>query len=260
MQDVDTKEGHLLVRTECGRLFGWFSAGKLVHDFAASSPAQGSGWNSNFGNNWPSHVTPVDHTASSVDGMASDGRQLFVWGRLHNRFGMDNRLPFVLEPTGASLQLLELLLSRCCSQLDPQSQWPPTQDVECIAVTSLNLVRLQLQAISADEASSSGDLGLQSTSQLLGRLKSHVVSLACGAKALGAVQTAAQATLQQSCGLLLPTAHERAAALASLLKREDCDDGTDSGRKFMTDLLVCSLMADGGLQDALQASLLGQYR
>lgn len=41
--------------------------------------------------------------------------------------------------------MLEQLLERVCVHLDPQSDWPPPQDVECIAVASLNLLRLQVR-------------------------------------------------------------------------------------------------------------------
>lgn len=40
--------------------------------------------------------------------------------------------------------MLEQLLDRCFILLDPQSDWPPSQDVECISVASLNLLRLQV--------------------------------------------------------------------------------------------------------------------
>lgn len=56
---------------------------------------------------------------------------------------------------------------------------------------------------------------------VLQRLKNHVVALAGGNPNLGAVQVAAQATLQLAWSLLLPTAQERATALATLLQRDD---------------------------------------
>merc|ERR1711911_454875 len=47
----------------------------------------------------------------------------------------------------------------------------------------------------------------------------------------------------QAWSLLLPTAEERATALAALLQRGDGDHGS-SGRRFMADLLVTCLMAE----------------
>ncbi len=76
--------------------------------------------------------------------------------------------------------------------------------------------------------------------------------------------------------ILLPTADERARALSALLptsqqqQRQQAEAGLTnsnnnslseaavaacSGRKFMTDLLVSSLMADGGLRAALKAAI-----
>lgn len=49
-----------------------------------------------------------------------------------------------MEPTTATLEMLEKLLDRVCVHLDPQSDWPPPQDIECIAFSSLNLLRLQV--------------------------------------------------------------------------------------------------------------------
>ncbi len=77
-----------------------------------------------------------------------------VWSIMNDeltvRVGADgDRLPYVLEPTGPTLALLEQLLSRCCAQMDPQSDWPPPQDLECMAVASLNLLYLQLQVSNA---------------------------------------------------------------------------------------------------------------
>ncbi len=63
----------------------------------------------------------------------------------------------------------------------------------------------------------------------------------------------------QAWSLLLPTAEERATALAALLQRGDGDHGS-SGRRFMADLLVTCLMADGGLEAALEASLLAEAK
>ncbi|XP_046453251.1 E3 ubiquitin-protein ligase HERC2-like isoform X2 [Daphnia pulex] len=73
---------------------------------------------------------------------------------------------------------------------------------------------------------------------------------------LGAVQDTAQAFLQLAWSLLLPTASERASALPTLLQRDDEYDSC--GGRFMADLLVISMMADGGLQAAFEASLLAE--
>ena len=129
-----------------------------------------------------------------------------------------------------------------------------------MAVASLKLLLLQSQSI-LHHGPSGTDIGVHSASVLFKRLKGHVISLACGSPVLGGVQTAAQATLQQAWRLLLPAPQERATALhnlllAALLQRgEECGA---NGRRFMADLLVTSLMAAGGLEAALEASLLAE--
>ena len=102
-----------------------------------------------------------------------------------------------------------------------------------------------------------------------------MIALATGNPALGPIQIAAQQALQHAWSLLLPTAKERASALTTLLHRGD-EYGTSKtdlnlviknfiilfcdflgGGRFMADLLVTSLMADGGLEFALEQSLSG---
>ena len=133
-----------------------------------------------------------------------------------------------------------------------------------------------------DQFSLNVTTGIGCSSLLFQRLKNHVIALATGNPALGSVQIAAQAALQQAWCLLLPTAKERTSALATLLHR-DGEYGTSmiisnsfvdikfklssslniialisiEGGRFMADLLVTSLMADGGLEIALEQSILG---
>ena len=62
--------------------------------------------------------------------------------------------------------------------------------------------------------------------------------------------------------ILLPTPDERARALSGLLPNSnDPNSGNGcipTGKRFMTDLLVSSLMADGGLETALMAAIKGK--
>lgn len=80
------------------------------------------------------------------------------------------------------------------------------------------------------------------------------------------------ATLQVGWSILIPTAEERARALSTLLPNssaaaaaptaapEDSATAFSPGRRFMTDLLVSSLMADGGLEAALVAAIKVEVR
>ena len=76
-------------------------------------------------------------------------------------------------------------------------------------------------------------------------------------------QDSAQKLLETSWTILLPTPDERARALSSLLPGQSAaaagvaaDTAVSAGSRFMTDLLVTSLMADGGLKISLQAEML----
>lgn len=74
---------------------------------------------------------------------------------------------------------------------------------------------------------------------------------------LKTMQDAAQKTLKIGWSILLPTAAERAQTLTSLLPagHESSGNTTTPGHRFMTDLLVGSLMAEGGLQIALKQAI-----
>lgn len=119
-------------------------------------------------------------------------------------------------------------------------------------------------------------VGLNTGSKLLNSLKSRVVYLSSATGVLLTVQQAAQAALQVGWSVLLPTANERAQTLSSLLpstgkyrQAKQVFLPSDSilvfkglqpssvshGHRFMTDLLVWSLMADGGLETALYEAL-----
>ena len=72
---------------------------------------------------------------------------------------------------------------------------------------------------------------------------------------LETVQRCAQECLRVGWSVLIPTADERARALSTLLPSAADTNAFNSGRKFMADLLVSSLMADGGLESALAAAI-----
>ncbi|KAG8235158.1 hypothetical protein J437_LFUL015198, partial [Ladona fulva] len=184
------------------------------------------------------------------------------------------RIPFVLDiTTDRTFIFLDQLLARACEGLGTNINWPPPpQDKECLAVASLNLLRLQLHSIIVNGDASS--VGLGPGSQILSSLRQRVMDLAVGgsgagltptddtfvsgkAFGVGKVQLAAQATLQTGWSILLPTAEERAHKLSSLLAlTAGCDQSNISpGLCFMTDLLVSSLMVDGGLEMALKAAI-----
>lgn len=101
-------------------------------------------------------------------------------------------------------------------------------------------------------------VGLNPGSSLLTSIRQQVMSLASKNGVVVTIQSTAQATLQTGWAVLLPTADERAKTLSSLLPNTGTDPASiSSGQRFMTDLLVSSLMVDEGLEIALKAAIKG---
>lgn len=44
----------------------------------------------------------------------------------------------------STFEQLDELLGEVCVEMDGQSEWPPPQDKECLAVAGLNLLNLQV--------------------------------------------------------------------------------------------------------------------
>ena len=57
------------------------------------------------------------------------------------------RIPFVLDVCEETFRLIDQLLTEVWEGLDGRRDWPPKQEQECIAVSCLNLLKLQLHAI-----------------------------------------------------------------------------------------------------------------
>lgn len=61
-------------------------------------------------------------------------------------------LPYILEPSKETFGLLEQLLARCNNHLEAAPERLPTQDIECIAVSSLNLLQFQVSILSSSRS------------------------------------------------------------------------------------------------------------
>lgn len=162
------------------------------------------------------------------------------------------RIPFVVDLSEQTFRLLDQLLSCVCGNISTSSTavtsanetHPPNQEAECIAVASLNLMCLQFHAMICNNISPK-KVGL--TGARLKSIKSRILQLSGGNSILKTIQEAAQSALQVGWSILLPTPSERAQTLTSLLP----DPLQASAHRFMTDLLVGSIMAEGGLETAL---------
>ena len=75
-------------------------------------------------------------------------KQTFIWvAPAGNGPSLNKRLPFVLDVCEETFHLIDQLLAEVWEGLDGRRDWPPKQAQECIAVSCLNLLKLQLHAI-----------------------------------------------------------------------------------------------------------------
>lgn len=149
---------------------------------------------------------------------------------------LGTQLPFCLDVCQETFEQLDLLLKIVCHNLKGTSYPPPRQEDECMAIATLNLLRLQFRAAINEEVDPAS-LSLLSGSHLLTSLKQCIVQLACNEGVLESVQRAAQSVLQDGWVILMPTVTERAEALSSLLPSSE---GTKT-----VDLPVGSLLKNG---------------
>ena len=131
---------------------------------------------------------------------------------------LGTKLPFCLDVSQATFEKIDLLLREVCEYLHDScgANESSNQGHECMAVATLNLLRLQLYA-AINEGTPAEDVGLTPGSPLLNSLKQCVVELTRSGCVVESVQTAAQDVLKTGWSLLLPTVSERASMLSNLL-------------------------------------------
>ncbi|KAL1491483.1 hypothetical protein ABEB36_012074 [Hypothenemus hampei] len=183
-----------------------------------------------------------------VIGITCGPIQSFAWTD-SNSFTPLTAIPFVMELCESTFKYLDQILAVVTNAI------PSTQDKECITVAALNLLQLQLNSIINNNINLK-TCALTQSDKLLASIKSKIVHLASSSNILPTIQAAAQAVLQIGWSVLLPTPNGRARTLSALLLNTDMESKMcKSGHRFMTDLLVWSLMADGGLETALNEIL-----
>ncbi|XP_022244118.1 E3 ubiquitin-protein ligase HERC2-like isoform X2 [Limulus polyphemus] len=231
--DLSVGTSHCVALTESGELYCWGrnDQGQLG-DYSGTEPAE---------------MTAIG--GKNIIGVTCGPAQTFLWST-SEQASLGLRVPFVVDVCMSTFEQLDELLTQVCEGLDGNSDWPPPQEKECIAVAALNLLTLQLYA-AISEGLDVESLGLFPGSKLLASVKQRVVDLASNAGVIPSVQHEAQRVLQTGWCVLLPTADERARALSALLPTTGDGACSNPGRTFMTDLLVGSLMADGGLESSL---------
>ncbi|XP_051986313.1 E3 ubiquitin-protein ligase HERC2-like [Xyrauchen texanus] len=245
--DIAVGSTHCLALTEEGEVHSWGSNDKLQH------------FDTLFSNKKQPKALPGLNSKHIV-GISCGPGQSFSWSSC-SEWSVGLRVPFVVDVCTMTFEQLDQLLRQVCEGMDGSSDWPPQQEKECMVVAALNLLRLQLHAAISNQVDPE-ELGLGLGSGLLNNLKQTVVTLASNAGVLNTVQAAAQAVLQSGWSVILPTAEERARALSSLLPNAVSGNemSISPGRRFMIDLLVSSLMADGGLESALNAAITAEIQ
>ncbi|XP_076870833.1 LOW QUALITY PROTEIN: E3 ubiquitin-protein ligase HERC2 [Brachyhypopomus gauderio] len=245
--DIAVGSTHCLALMDDGEVHSWGSNDKLQH------------FDTLFSNKKQPKALPGLNSKHIV-GISCGPGQSFAWSSC-SEWSVGLRVPFVVDVCPVTFEQLDLLLRQVSEDMDGSSDWPPPQEKECMVVATLNLLRLQLHAAISNQVDPE-ELGLGLGSGLLNNLKQTVVTLASNAGVLNTVQTAAQAVLQSGWSVLLPTAEERARALSSLLPNaaSGSEMAVSPGRRFMIDLLVSSLMADGGLESALSAAITAEIQ
>lgn len=223
----------------------------------------------------PSEVSVMRQV--SVAGVACGPNQTILWTRSAS-VSVGRCVAYVVDAVPDALSRLCHVLTRCGGSL-LDSRVVPHQEQECLVVSTLNLLRLQF-ASAVENDLTGADIGIGVGSDLLGNLKQAVISLATTPGVLPTIQKAAQGALQCGWVYLLPTSEERTAALSDLLPTSPTQSevpsfssdkagpatgggasGSEggapgsSGRRFMLDLLVASLMADGGLEMAVDQGI-----
>ncbi|XP_044756400.1 E3 ubiquitin-protein ligase HERC2 [Coccinella septempunctata] len=227
--------GHVMALTDTGEIYSW---GKNDNKQINDSPDA-----------YIQRPTLIESLRGErLTGICCGPNQSFAWADT-NHSSIKLSVPFVIDLNECTFKLIDQLLEyvvMSCHSL---------QVKECIAVSVLNLLHLQLYSIISNNVCTRS-VNLEAGSKLLSNIKSQVVYLASGANIPPTIQKAAQDALQAGWSILLPTPNGRARTLSSLLLHTDVEPKMcKSGHRFMTNLLVWSLMADGGLETALQEAL-----
>ncbi|XP_041973907.1 probable E3 ubiquitin-protein ligase HERC2 [Aricia agestis] len=176
-----------------------------------------------------------------ANGVASGPTQIFAWSEENPR-DLPSSMPFVIDLSESTFKFLERLLRIVVEQCNTAN----VKENECIAISCLNLLRLQVHAWQCTQ--DSGDV----EGALWGGVHSALAALAEG-RAGASAAAAARRALAAAWPLLLPTPHLRALHLIALLPQGSAP--ASAGARFMTELLVWSLLGGGGLRDALNNAL-----
>ncbi|CAG9575570.1 unnamed protein product [Danaus chrysippus] len=182
-----------------------------------------------------------------ANGVSSGPTQIFAWSEENPR-DLPSSLPFVIDLSDNTFKSLERLLRIVVEQ----SGLTNIKDNECLAISCLNLLRLQVHAWQCARGNEIDEVDPDSRSWCSG-VHTALVALVEG-RAGASAAAAARKALAAAWPILLPTPQIRAQHLIALLPQGSSP--ASAGARFMTELLVWSLLGGGGLRDALRNALL----
>ncbi|XP_022131000.2 probable E3 ubiquitin-protein ligase HERC2 [Pieris rapae] len=185
----------------------------------------------------------VFNPSFKANGVSSGPNHIIAWSEENPR-DLPSSMPFVIDLSEKTFKFLERLLRIAVDQ----SSTANMKENECLAISCLNLLRLQVHAWQCARGSTDD---IESRSWCAG-VHAALVSLVEG-RAGAAAASAARRALAAAWPVLLPTPHVRAHHLISLLPQGSV--AASAGARFMTELLVWSLLGGGGLRDALKNAL-----
>ncbi|CAH2068345.1 unnamed protein product, partial [Iphiclides podalirius] len=189
----------------------------------------------------------VFNSSFRANGASNGPTQILAWSEENPR-DLPSSMPFVIDLSESTFKYLERLLKISVEQ----SNTATMKEKECLAIACLNLLRLQVHAWQCSVGGAAGEGGGAGRRGWCGGVHAALVALAEGRAGRGAA-AAARRALAAAWPLLLPTPHVRAQHLIALLPHGTAT--ASAGARFMTELLVWSLLGGGGLRDALNNAL-----
>ncbi|KAM9264683.1 E3 ubiquitin-protein ligase HERC2 isoform 3-T3 [Cariama cristata] len=127
--DVAAGSTHCLALTEDSEVHSWGSNDQCQHfdTLRITKPE-------------PTALPGLD--TKHIVGIACGPAQSFAWSSC-SEWSIGLRVPFVVDVCPMTFEQLDLLLRQVTEGMDGSSDWPPPQEKECMAVATLNLLRLQ---------------------------------------------------------------------------------------------------------------------
>ena len=59
-------------------------------------------------------------------------------------WNIPTRLPYLVDLSPQTLVLIDEVLSQICDGMETKGEWPPPLEKECVAVSTLNLLNMQV--------------------------------------------------------------------------------------------------------------------